>query len=328
MLSDLPDEALAIVAECLMLGGDPRPALERLASCGLTREQAEDSLRLAFAHPFVRAGRRIADRGRKIEAYLDMLGRIWRLRDGSVVELRETLRPEEFYRDYFFGHRPVHLRGMLSDCLAIKKWTPAYLSANFGDAEIEVMAGRASDKAHETNLDSHRRQTTLRKFIQDVEREQTNDIYLNPHNRALLNPSLAPLLDDILEGSGLLNAICPVATCPSLWLGPAGTITELHHDRVNLMLMQIYGRKEVQLLPSCDLHRVQNNHGVWSDLASPEISGRSVYKTIVGPGDMLFIPVGWWHRVRALDVSISVTLTEFDVPGGNIEWLGQYWVPD
>ena len=29
-------------------------------------------------------------------------------------------------------------------------------------------------------------------------------------------------------------------------------------------------------------------------------------EAVVGPGDLLFIPVRWWHFVKSLDVSISV----------------------
>ena len=29
-------------------------------------------------------------------------------------------------------------------------------------------------------------------------------------------------------------------------------------------------------------------------------------EAVVGPGDLLFIPIRWWHFVKSLDVSISV----------------------
>jgi ribosomal protein L16 Arg81 hydroxylase len=31
----------------------------------------------------------------------------------------------------------------------------------------------------------------------------------------------------------------------------------------------------------------------------------------LNPGDVLFIPIGWWHHVRALDVSMTLTHTNF-----------------
>jgi mannose-6-phosphate isomerase-like protein (cupin superfamily) len=42
-----------------------------------------------------------------------------------------------------------------------------------------------------------------------------------------------------------------------------------------------------------------------------EVRGATV---VLKPGDALFLPVGWWHVVRALDVSVTLTFTEFGLP--------------
>jgi hypothetical protein len=39
------------------------------------------------------------------------------------------------------------------------------------------------------------------------------------------------------------------------------------------------------------------------------------------PGEALFIPVGWWHHVRALDISINVSFLNFPFPN-------HYAIPD
>jgi len=43
------------------------------------------------------------------------------------------------------------------------------------------------------------------------------------------------------------------------------------------------------------------------------------------PADALLIPVGWWHAVQALDVSLSVTFVCFDRAARNAEWR-DYWI--
>ena len=39
----------------------------------------------------------------------------------------------------------------------------------------------------------------------------------------------------------------------------------------------------------------------------PEFRQVTVVDVVIGPGDLLFLPIGWWHHVRGLDVSITMT---------------------
>lgn len=46
-----------------------------------------------------------------------------------------------------------------------------------------------------------------------------------------------------------------------------------------------------------------------------------VFEVMPEPGELLFVPVGWWHQVEALEPSISVTFTCFAYPN-RYSWDG------
>jgi lysine-specific demethylase 8 len=47
---------------------------------------------------------------------------------------------------------------------------------------------------------------------------------------------------------------------------------------------------------------VADDPGAWEDFEQAKY-----FETLLGPGDCLYIPVGWWHYVRSLTVSFSVS---------------------
>ena len=120
------------------------------------------------------------------------------------------------------------------------------------------------------------------------------------------------------------------------WFGPAKTITPLHTDGYHNLLCQVVGTKYVRLYPPQATPYMKPRspeHGVdmsntseldvgvlegWDE--RPEgvseedvqqmranLEGVEYWECILGPGDTLVIPIGWWHYVRSLSVSFSVS---------------------
>ena len=88
---------------------------------------------------------------------------------------------------------------------------------------------------------------------------------------------------------------------------------------INIFYFQLYGRKQFILAAPEEIPYVYNRQGVYSDV-DPEIPDtdafphyQRIHTTTITleQGQSLFVPVGWWHHVRSMDVSISVSTTSF-----------------
>ena len=113
------------------------------------------------------------------------------------------------------------------------------------------------------------------------------------------------------------------------WLGTANTKTHLHTDDADNLLCQVAGFKLVKLFPPSvtpyvyqDLvdNRKTGNKSVnaFSPVDCEDVAEQKrvfpLFKkardeeiqTVIGPGETLFVPRGWWHYVRALEPSFSV----------------------
>jgi hypothetical protein len=104
---------------------------------------------------------------------------------------------------------------------------------------------------------------------------------------------------------------------PRFWLGPARTVTPLHCDYDDNIFAQIWGSKRIFLAPphhDAFLYTREANPVLFGSPFDPEAPDfdafplarqAAIVEVVVEPGDMLYVPAGWYHQVRALSFSLS-----------------------
>uniref|UniRef100_A0A0E0IE87 JmjC domain-containing protein n=1 Tax=Oryza nivara TaxID=4536 RepID=A0A0E0IE87_ORYNI len=103
------------------------------------------------------------------------------------------------------------------------------------------------------------------------------------------------------------------------WFGPEGTVTPLHHDLYHNLFAQVLGRKYFRLYSasiSNDLY--PHRETMLSNISQVDLDNINVNEFprtgdvefmdgILEEGDLLYIPPKWWHYVRSLSTSFSVS---------------------
>jgi hypothetical protein len=104
---------------------------------------------------------------------------------------------------------------------------------------------------------------------------------------------------------------------PRFWLGPARTVTPLHCDYDDNIFAQVWGSKRIFLAPPHHdefLYTREANPVLFGSPFDPEAPDfdafplarqAAIIEVVVEPGDMLYVPAGWYHQVRALSFSLS-----------------------
>ncbi len=243
-------------------------------------------------------------------------------RYSSCVERRAVPEFNVFVSDYYSKHLPVVLTGGIDKWPALEKWSPDYLQNNFGAADVEIQLGREADPLYERNSFSHKKIIKMSEFVKMItDIETSNDFYMTANNGANNLEGLSTLFDDVDDFGNGYRELDTIKSRNLLWVGPKGTYTPMHHDLINNMLVQVYGRKKVTLIPVFQVPLMYNDIGVYSaanfpavDTVKYPLAGKiTPIEVEIGPGDALFIPIGWWHSVESLSVSISLTFNNFNV---------------
>jgi [protein]-arginine 3-hydroxylase / protease len=224
------------------------------------------------------------------------------------------------------AQRPVLFHGAAEDWPCTRRWTNAYLLERIGDRTITVTRSKTPlfrvDPERGHYAPEEMESMLFSDFLTRICASSTDGpcYYLHKHS---VNSHLPELLSDVVVPEQIKDA--PMLLT-SLWMGPRGSITPIHHDFSDNFFVQARGRKRVVLYPPTPDRafyrlpfRAHNGRSSWhiSRVGSLDHVDRSTFplfeeakpqEFIVGPGDLLYIPTFWWHEVHSLD-SPSMSLS-------------------
>ena len=117
------------------------------------------------------------------------------------------MSPEEFFRRYYFGHRPVVLRGLMEDWPALRRWSLPYFRERLrtggggGDGGARRQPGARGPSRTGTG-----RGCPSRTHLGQLETAgETNDFYMVPRNDNWRREGLAPLREDLRAPRGIID---------------------------------------------------------------------------------------------------------------------------
>ncbi|NXP40569.1 KDM8 protein, partial [Leiothrix lutea] len=234
------------------------------------------------------------------------------LRPEEVIPRLRCPSLEHFRDNYLIPQRPVVLEGVMDHWPCMKKWSVDYFCRVAGCRTVPVELG-----ARYTDEEWSQQLMTVSDFISHYIMDENSVGYLAQHQ---LFDQIPELKEDIsipdycCLGEGEEDDITINA-----WFGPGGTISPLHQDPQQNFLAQVFGRKYIRLCSPQDsenlyphesqiLHNTSQVDVEDPDLAKfPNFTKAAFQSCILMPGQILFIPVKYWHYVRSLELSFSVS---------------------
>jgi cupin-like protein len=317
----LSDELRTWVAESALRSVPREQLLATVVQNGVPPMLGEREIDAILRSPILAGARRAENRAKRFELRARLERETAKVaREPRSIERRGHLSRDEFFERYYATGTPLIVTDTFETWPALSRWSPAEFERRIGTIDVRVTTGRANDPVSHTHFGRESEVMPMADYCDRVLAAGTsNDSYLISNDFPGGRAGLSPLLEDVPDLHPFVDGQRHIG-CVLLWFGPRGTVTPLHHDTKNVFLCQVFGRKKVVLFPRfeatllgaeadtvyrpIDMDRAE-------DEAFPELADALRKSAVLSPGEALFIPVGCFHQLRALDVSISLGFSNF-----------------
>jgi hypothetical protein len=305
------------IVENLLLGAEPSVIAQALVADGIAESLAIYHIKLTLESATFA---RMRDRAKRAT----LTERAFALCSAPVettVPRVSSVSEIDFYQYYFKSMSPVVVTEQFKAIATDARWGFDSLSAQYGAHQVQLTTNRTAASSPSV-IESQSERTTFAAVIEHAVHGSGNDRYLVARNGLLHQREFAALLAALGPLPSFMAPIVPQAPAVSLWIGPRDTHTPTHFDPHSAMLIQVRGRKVLRLVPPTQtaLYELSEGYFLRCDLEDPAViehpdfDPRSVLTVELAEGEALFLPALWWHDVRALTPSITLSCLNFVWP--------------
>ncbi len=233
-----------------------------------------------------------------------------------TIEVKRIHSPdvEGFRAQFFETHTPAVISGAMEAWKVFDRWSTDYLKKKAGHQK--VMVSKAHDGIH---FDKKKlvdgRNMPLGEYLDMIDSGEAAEQQY--YAAAIpIRFALPEIMDDLDYPPYIDPSQC---RSPNLWFGPGQNVVPLHYDNRNNFLAQVKGKKRVLLFPPSELSRLQpfpffrpTTLTSRVNIAKPDVNRfprfqEARYAEVwLEPGEILFIPLYWWHGVFGHGINISL----------------------
>lgn len=237
----------------------------------------------------------------------------------NEIERIEKPAVEVFYKNYILASKPVILTGVIDEWKAVLTWTIDYLRERVGHKEVNINVSETERfiGTKKEGFETLKTQMKFSEYMEYLEKKgggYNKQYYLQQESLSESFPELKPDIEiPHYFDEKYLGYM-------GFWISGANKVSPLHYDVMDNLLAQIKGEKKLVLFAPEQIDllypfpiRSQIPHISQVDIERIDSTkftkfakAKSV-ECVLKAGEILFIPVLWWHQVYSqADLNISV----------------------
>jgi hypothetical protein len=217
-----------------------------------------------------------------------------------------------FRREYLLPGRPLVITDAIGHWPAFQRWTIASIARQYATRQAPCYLLRNGEIVLDSREGLLMDEIPVSEFVREMESggERRHRI------RADMEKSFPELLADVEVPDYCRNGL---ALEKFFWVTPQGLNTALHWDMPENLYAQISGRKRFILYSPEDTALIYPYPKLSTtpqfsrvDVSAPDYENFPLFRYVrawectLEPGDMLYMPTGWWHYAESPTTTISV----------------------